>query len=189
MAGPLNIVRYADRPVEPWRNGAGRTRTLWVEGKASAPTARISVAELVRDAPFSHLPGLDRTFCLLGPGSVVLEIDGAAHNLLAGEWTTFAGEADVRAYLPEGPARALNIMSMRGQAWHRVEAAGCAIDQAMLAILADGKVGSEFVSSGDLILPPAARDITGRFLAIRIGTQADEPVDLPAQPPTAPATR
>ena len=165
MTDPLTIVRRAERPDEPWRNGAGRTRTLWTLPDSAA---RISVAELERDAPFSHLPGIDRTFCLLGPGRVVLEVDGIVRSLRPGEWTRFEGEAEVRARLAEGPVRAFNIMTARGRARHRVQASGGALDQAMLGVLEDGCAGDAALRCGDLVLPPVPQGITGRFLAIGI---------------------
>ena len=73
MATALHLIRARDCAEEAWRNGAGRTRTLW-----SGAGARISVATLEDDAPFSAYPGVDRTFCLLGPLAATLIVDASA---------------------------------------------------------------------------------------------------------------
>ena len=146
-----------------WRNGAGRTRTLW-----SAPGARISVAELERDASFSSFAGFDRSLCVLGPGAVTLLVDGAERRLGPGELTAFAGEAQVEARLDQGPLRAVNVMTLRGEARHRVWLANGPADAAMLVALAGGSVGSERFEAGDLLLPPFPPGLRGTFLAVQI---------------------
>ena len=146
-----------------WRNGAGRTRTLW-----SAPGARISVAELERDAEFSSFAGFDRSLCVLGPGAVTLLVDGAARRMEAGEWTAFAGEAQVEARLEQGPLRAVNVMTLRGVARHRVWPASGPQDEAMLVALAGGSLGLERFEAGDLLLPPFPPGLSGAFLAVQI---------------------
>ena len=163
MAAPLRLIRYADCPEEPWRNGAGRTRTLW-----SGPGARISVATLEQDAPFSDLAGYDRSFCVLGPGGVTLLVDGAERRLEPGEWTVFTGEAQVSAQLDQGPLRAVNVMTLRGAARHRVWLADGAVDAAMLVPLAGGSLGGERFEAGDLLLPEFPPGLGGTFLAVQI---------------------
>ena len=147
-----------------WRNEAGRTRTLW-----SAPGARISVAELERDAAFSPFAGFDRSLCVLGPGAVTLLVDGAERRLGVGEWTEFAGEAQVEARLERGPLRAVNVMTLRGFARHRVWPASGPQDEAMLVALAGGSLGLERFEAGDLLLPPFPPGLSGAFLAVQIG--------------------
>ena len=146
-----------------WRNGAGRTRTLW-----SAPGARISVATLERDAPFSDLTGYDRSFCVLGPGAVTLLVNDNERRLGVGEWTEFAGEAQVEARLGQGPLRAVNVMTLRGEARHGVWLADVPADAAMLVALAGGSVGSERFEAGDLLLPPFPPGLGGAFMAVQI---------------------
>ena len=163
MAEPLGLIRYADCAEEAWRNGAGRTRTLW-----SGEGARISVATLEQDAPFSDLAGYDRTFCVLGPGTVTLLVDGAERRLGPGEWTAFAGEAQVVARLDHGPLRAVNVMTLRGAARHRVWLTDGAAQAAMFVALAGGNVGLEQFDAGDLLLPPLPPGLAGEFLAVQI---------------------
>lgn len=166
--GLLNRVRYADCRDEPWRNGAGSTRTLWRSGAAADSDARVSVARIVAAVSFSTFPGIDRTFCLLGPGGLTLVIGGAERHLQPGEWVSFAGEVPVDARPGSDPVRAINVMTARGRASHAVEPVSGPAGTAMLAALEDG-AGFD---SGDLILPPVPRGLGGCFLAIRIAPAA-----------------
>ncbi|MEQ1498225.1 MAG: HutD family protein [Novosphingobium sp.] len=160
MAAPLRLIRLRDCAEEPWRNGAGRTRTLW-----SGQDARISVAALDRAAPFSAFAGVDRTFCLLGPDRVTLIVDGAERKLAPGDWTSFAGEAAAAVRLEGGAVQALNVMTTRGTAQHAVQRAAGPADAAMLVALAgDGA----WYEAGDLLLPPYPAALAGSFLAVRI---------------------
>ena len=159
----LRLIRYADCADEAWRNGAGRTRVLW-----SAPGVRISVAALEQDARFSDLSGYDRTFCVLGTGAVTLLVDGAERRLGPGEWTAFAGEAQVEARLHEAPLRAVNVMTLRGAAGHRVWLADGPVEAAMLVALARGRVGEQRFDAGDLLLPEFPPGLGGPFLAVQI---------------------
>lgn len=126
------------------------------------------MAELERDAPFSAFAGYDRSFCVLGPGAVTLLIDGAERRLGPGEWTGFAGEAQVEARLDQGPARAVNVMTLRSAAQHRVWLASGSQDAAMLVALAAGSLGAECFDPGDLLLPPFPPGLSGAFLAVQI---------------------
>lgn len=158
------LIRARDCAEQPWRNGAGRTRTLW-----SGQGARVSVAVLDRDAPFSVFAGFERTFFLLGPDAVTLSVDGDLRRLEAGDWTSFAGEAEVAVRLEAGPVRALNVMTARDKAMHTVERAAEPFDGAMLVALAgDGRR----YDAGDLLLPPHPAGLAGAFVAVRIESYA-----------------
>ncbi len=139
----------------------------------SGEGARISVAALERDAPFSAYAGYDRSFCVLGPGAVTLLVDGDERRLSLGEWTAFAGEAQVSAQLDQGPLRAVNVMTLRGVARHRVWLAHGPADAAMLVALAGGNVGTERFDAGDLLLPEFPATLGGAFLAVQIA-EADQ---------------
>ena len=126
------------------------------------------MAELERDAPFSVFAGYDRSFCVLGPGAVTLLVDGAERRLGQGEWTAFAGEARVAARLDHGRLRAVNVMTERSVARHRVWLAGGPQDAAMLVALAGGEAGGETFDAGDLLLPEFPPGLAGAFLAVQI---------------------
>ncbi len=97
----------------PWANGAGSTRELAATTDADGGTMwRISVADLDRDAPFSLLPGLDRVFVALG--ALRLTVGSLTSPMVAGDQTSFPGEATVSVALDE-PTTALNVMARRGR--------------------------------------------------------------------------
>ncbi|WP_409186228.1 HutD family protein [Amycolatopsis sp. VS8301801F10] len=97
----------------PWRNGAGTTRELAADtDPAGEPRWRISVADLLEDAPFSAFPGIDRLFTALGP--LRLTVNGTSTDLERGDQIRFAGEDTVSVTLAQ-PTRALNVMTRRGQ--------------------------------------------------------------------------
>ncbi|WP_037370493.1 HutD/Ves family protein [Amycolatopsis orientalis] len=96
----------------PWRNGAGTTRELAADtGPDGEPRWRVSLADLLEDAPFSSFPGIDRLFTALGP--LRLTVNGSATDLERGDQLRFAGEDAVTVALDQ-PAQALNVMTRRG---------------------------------------------------------------------------
>lgn len=110
---PLTVLSRAAQPIVPWRNGAGTTREVAV-GRNPAGDGfrwRISVAQVSQDGPFSLFPGIDRTIWLLRGAGMVLDVDGAEHQLLARLAPyRFRGEAGVHATLVDGPTEDLNLM-------------------------------------------------------------------------------
>jgi environmental stress-induced protein Ves len=113
MAG---IVRFADCPPVPWKNGAGTTRELWARRDAAGEALiRISIAEIRGKQGFSLFPGIDRVILQLDGPAMVLTIDGTAHRLTPLAPLAFAGEADVFCDADETEAaHDLNLMCRRG---------------------------------------------------------------------------
>jgi len=112
-----NLIRLSDAPATPWRNGGGLTRELaaWPEGRDW--TWRISVAEVAADGPFSHFPGVQRFFAVLGGKGVRLTADGRPHEVTATSAPLeFDGAATVDCQLLAGPTQDLNLMLQRGRA-------------------------------------------------------------------------
>lgn len=123
----MSIVRAADVPAMPWKNGMGRTRELAIHPAGAGLSGflwRVSVAEVDRAAPFSAFPGVDRHIALLeGDGFVMHFGDGCEHALLEPYAPfAFAGEAAVDATLAGGPTRDFNLMLRRGAARGSLEA-------------------------------------------------------------------
>ncbi len=123
----MPILRLADCPAKPWKNGLGRTRELAVH----PPTAgmddflwRVSIAEVESTAPFSAFPGVDRVIALLaGDGFTMKLDDGRTHALtVPGVPFAFPGEAGVDVALAGGPNRDFNLMLRRGRMRGGVEA-------------------------------------------------------------------
>jgi environmental stress-induced protein Ves len=107
---------------EPWRNGAGWTRTVCVHAVEDQVLWRVSVADITAAGQFSQFAGMDRTAVMVQGGQlrlsnadVQLDFDGLGSQLqFPGEWSLHCAE-------PEGPTQLLNIMVRRGQASARVE--------------------------------------------------------------------
>src|SRR5438105_15428583 len=64
----LRILRAAERPPTPWKNGGGLTREVIVHPPGSDLSRfdwRVSLAEIRAPGPFSSLPGIDRRMAVL----------------------------------------------------------------------------------------------------------------------------
>ena len=111
----LGIVRFADLPVIPWRNGGGVTREVVASG-GSDPQGfdwRISIADVSQPGSFSAFPGVDRVITLVEGERMDLVIDGAVHVLGLHESLSFDGASQASCSLPAGPTRDLNVMTRR----------------------------------------------------------------------------
>ncbi|MFT4081448.1 MAG: HutD family protein [Nocardioides sp.] len=106
LTTPIDV---ADVPPAPWKNGAGSTREL-----ATGPGWRLSLADLVAQAPFSFFPGQDRIHLPL-EGGYTLVIDDVEHPARALEPIAFPGEAAVVLRSLDRPTTALNLMTRRDQ--------------------------------------------------------------------------
>ena len=96
---------------QPWRNGGGSTRELLAQPAGEAWRVRVSVADVVADGPFSAFPGVARWFAVIDGAGVVLSVDAVEHRCTAsGAPLAFAGDADTRSRLIDGPTRDLNLM-------------------------------------------------------------------------------
>ena len=107
---------------EPWRNGAGWTRTVCVHAVADQVLWRVSVADITAAGKFSQFDGMDRTAVMVQGGQlrlsnadVQLDFDGIGSQL------QFPGEWSLHCSAPQGTTQLLNIMVRRGQATARVE--------------------------------------------------------------------
>lgn len=108
------LIRLADVPPVPWRNGGGVTRELLAAPAAEGWSWRISVAEVGADGPFSAFEGVERWFAVLEGGGVELQVDGHRHRLRPGDPALrFDGGAATHCRLIDGPTRDLNLM-LRG---------------------------------------------------------------------------
>ena len=107
--------------VMPWKNGLGVTREVALGGDAAAFDWRVSIATVGASGPFSAFPGIDRTIAVLRGEGMLLDVDGARHELLAsGEPFSFAGEAKVHADCIGGETTDLNIMTRRAAFAHEM---------------------------------------------------------------------
>jgi environmental stress-induced protein Ves len=116
----MRIVRYAELPEIPWSNGLGVTREIARSSEkldSAAYDWRISIARIDGDAPFSRLPGIDRSLMALGNDGVTLVVgDGDPQHLALHEILRFDGEDDVRPVGVAAPNFDLNLMTRRDTA-------------------------------------------------------------------------
>jgi hypothetical protein len=97
----------------PWRNGAGITREI-----ARAPAQgerfawRLSLASLRVSGPFSSYAGYQRCIALVDGRGFVLHVAGAGAKRLSarGEHAFFAGAAEARCELLDGPCTDLSLI-------------------------------------------------------------------------------
>src|SRR5262249_37619839 len=108
------LIRAAEYPVQPWKNGQGTTREIAVDGEVPFRW-RLSWAHIGGGGPFSEYPGYDRILVPLR-GAVRLSHEGKPGRDLPafqphrfkGEWKT---EAEVSA-----PAEDFNLFLLREKA-------------------------------------------------------------------------
>lgn len=111
------MVRAAETPAQPWRNGGGRTRELLTRPDgARAWVLRISLAQVDRNGPFSVFPGVERWFSVLEGAGVRLALQGRQHELRPGHAPLhFSGAVPVDCELIDGATTDLNLMYAGGQ--------------------------------------------------------------------------
>lgn len=118
----LRILRSADYPTRPWKNGGGTTRDIAVSPPGASLDDfhwRLSLAQVDRDGPFSRFDGVDRTLVLLD-GAMALHEQDRRIDLVRGKPIAFEGERAIEATLPGGSTLDFNVMTRRGHARHSV---------------------------------------------------------------------
>ena len=110
----LGLVRFADRPAVPWRNGHGSTRELAKRllGVVGPDFVwRMSVAEVTHDVEFSTFPGAERIIVPIRGQGLGFDVDGVHTEIGLFETLTFSGQAQAFAQPQGGPARVLNVIT------------------------------------------------------------------------------
>ncbi|MGH8239205.1 MAG: HutD/Ves family protein [Steroidobacteraceae bacterium] len=118
----LRIIRSADYPARPWKNGGGTTRDIVVSPPGASLDDfdwRLSLAHVDRDGPFSRFDAVDRTLVLLS-GAMTLHERDRRIDLVRNEPLAFAGERAIEARVGSGATLDFNVMSRRGRARHSV---------------------------------------------------------------------
>ncbi|WP_082786114.1 HutD family protein [Acetobacter tropicalis] len=103
----------ADIPTVQWRNGHGYTKVIAEGITGSGLQWRLSVAALLKDAPFSIFTGWRRSFALLGQESVILSEKNGNWSCTVNGSTPpfqFSGEDAVQSSGIVAPVQALNLM-------------------------------------------------------------------------------
>lgn len=165
----MRVIPKAEQRIVPWKNGRGTTREVIVLG-GDPFTARMSVAAVTEDGPFSAFPGVDRFLAIREGAGLDLEIDGVAVALQPEAILAFDGAATTMGRLRDGPVRDLNWMvrrPARGSAWlGEVES----VSGPAVVLVLEGALGGPSASLGpdDAALLEAGEHLTGRarvFLA------------------------
>ncbi|HEX8776530.1 MAG TPA: HutD family protein [Rhodanobacter sp.] len=183
----MSILRLADCPPKPWKNGLGRTRELAIHPSGAGMDDflwRVSVAEVESAAPFSAFPGIDRVIALLdGDGFTMALDDGRVHALTTpGAPFAFPGELGVQVVLAGGPSRDFNLMLRRGGARGGIEvwrtAGARQVDAAVVLVhCARGRIdtGDGALHAGDAWRPgsgPLVLQENTLALAVHIASSA-----------------
>jgi len=110
-----NVVRLADVPATPWRNGGGVTRELAMWPDAGDWAWRMSVADVDQSGPFSKFEGIERWFAVVEGAGVQLDVAGAAHRMTTADAPLFFdGGAATGCELIDGKTCDFNLMVRRG---------------------------------------------------------------------------
>jgi hypothetical protein len=110
----VHRVRCDDIAPTPWKNGKGLVRDLLHWPNAAQWQARISVADIDVDSPFSVHEGAERWFSVVQGHGVRLRLPGGWRHVLAeGAAACFRGEDAPACELIDGPTRDLNLMVPR----------------------------------------------------------------------------
>jgi uncharacterized protein len=118
----LRIIRSADYPTRPWKNGGGTTRDIAVSPPGASLDNfdwRLSLARVDRDGPFSRFDNVDRTLVLLS-GAMTLHEQDRRIDLVRHEPVMFEGERALDATVAGGATLDFNVMTRRGRARHFV---------------------------------------------------------------------
>lgn len=109
----IRLLRAADYPRMPWRNGGGTTQEVACNpgGSTAAFDWRVSIADVAQDGGFSAFTGYQRIITVLEGQGIVLTVDGQAHAPLpARQPYAFSGDARVDCRLVDGPIRDFNLI-------------------------------------------------------------------------------
>jgi environmental stress-induced protein Ves len=111
------FVPLSSATPQPWRNGGGITRELLVWPGGNKWQARVSVADVDADGPFSRFERIERWFAVLEGAGVDLRIGGGAQRITTDSAPfRFNGEAPVDCKLVDGATRDFNLMAEPGRA-------------------------------------------------------------------------
>jgi len=159
--------------IQPWANGRGHTVELWRIERDGALLARLSMARVDQDGPFSLFPGIERNLTVIsGPG---FRLTGQGLDLDCRPLVpvAFPGDVPVSATGTSGGASDdLNVMTARRlpRPEVRVERAAALPAGGTLALLAleDSRLNDHPLPRLHLALTDGAARVTGLVLAARL---------------------
>lgn len=176
----MPILSPADFTAVPWKNGRGTTLELARHPAEGAFAWRLSIADVVEEAPFSPFPGYDRTILVLEGAGIRLGFEDGETIELTRESAPFSFSGD-RALVGgplAGPTRDFNLMvdPARFTAWIEILGVGerFAPMRGEAFVYADGDVAladGRAIPAGHLLRGEAPEELTiasGRAIAIAL---------------------
>ncbi|UEL28251.1 HutD family protein [Pseudarthrobacter sp. L1SW] len=115
----MEIIRFADRKPQPWRNGGGVTTQIAGHPDAASLQDggwdwRVSIAEVTKAGDFSPFPGMERVLTVVEGELLLLTVDGSEHPLEKYRAFRFPGGAATSCALPTGDVTNLNVITRAG---------------------------------------------------------------------------
>ena len=109
----LNVLRAADYPRMPWKNGGGSTEEITRDAGEGLDGFgwRLSIADIGESGGFSRFDGYQRIISVLQGAGMNLNVDGqSTRALLPFDAFAFKGESVVSCTLIDGPIRDFNLI-------------------------------------------------------------------------------
>ena len=109
----LKVLRAADYPRMPWKNGGGSTEEITRDAGEGLEGFgwRLSIADIGESGGFSRFDGYQRVISVLQGAGMTLQVDGQrTRGLLPFDAFAFSGESAVSCTLVDGPIRDFNLI-------------------------------------------------------------------------------
>lgn len=109
----LTVLRAADYPRMPWKNGGGSTEEITRDAGQGLDGFgwRLSIADIEQSGGFSTFAGYQRIITVLQGAGMTLDVDGATSEaLLPSDPFAFSGDSQVSCALLDGPIRDFNLI-------------------------------------------------------------------------------
>lgn len=109
----LTVLRAADYPRMPWKNGGGSTEEITRDSGIGLEGFgwRLSIADIGESGGFSVFPGYQRIITVLQGAGMTLEVDGVlTEPLIPGDPFAFSGDSQVSCNLIDGAIRDFNLI-------------------------------------------------------------------------------
>jgi len=109
----LNVLRAANYPRMPWKNGGGSTEEITRDAGVGLEGFgwRLSIADIGESGGFSSFAGYQRIITVLQGAGMTLTVDGQdTRPLLPLDPYAFSGASHVTCALLDGPIRDFNLI-------------------------------------------------------------------------------
>ena len=109
----LSVLRAADYPRMPWKNGGGSTEEITRDAGEGLDGFgwRLSIADIGESGGFSRFDGYQRVITVLQGAGMHLQVDGEqSRALLPFDAFAFKGDSEVSCRLIDGPIRDFNLI-------------------------------------------------------------------------------